>query len=73
MTSNEVMQEMAAFKVAAKNADDARARALGMQKGVNLALKAKAVDNEEERTVLEPGSMWCPEEVKHAYHDQMAL
>ena len=33
MTSNEVMQEMAAFKVAAKNAEDARARALGMQNG----------------------------------------
>ena len=28
MTSNEVMQEMAAFKVAAKNAEDARARAI---------------------------------------------
>ena len=34
MTSNEVMQEMAAFKVATKNAKDACARAIGMQKGL---------------------------------------
>ena len=33
MSSNEVMQEMAAFKVAAKNAEDARARDIGMHKG----------------------------------------
>ena len=44
MTSNEVMQEMAAFKVATKNAEDARARAIGMHKGGNLALKAKVVE-----------------------------
>ena len=36
MTSNEVMQEMASFKVAAKNTKDARARAIGMQKGSML-------------------------------------
>jgi hypothetical protein len=29
MTSNQVMQEMQAFKVAAQNAEDARARATG--------------------------------------------
>ncbi len=48
MTSNEVMQEMAAFKVAAKNAKDARARALGMSNVVNVALKAKVVDHGDE-------------------------
>ena len=44
MSSNEVMQEMAAFKVAAKNAEDARARVIGMHKGTSLALKAKIVE-----------------------------
>ena len=47
MTSNEVMQEMASFKVATKNAEDARARAIGMQKGVNVALKAKVVEQDD--------------------------
>src|SRR4051812_743697 len=42
MTSNEVMQEMAAFKVAAKDARDARARALGTSNVFNLSLKAKS-------------------------------
>ena len=46
MTSNEVMQEMSAFKVAAKNAQDARAQAIGMHKGTSLALKAKVVEHE---------------------------
>ena len=45
MTSNEVMQEMSAFKVAAKNAQDARARAMGMHKGPSLALKANVVEH----------------------------
>ena len=40
------MQEMSAFKVAAKNAYDARARAIGMHKGTYLALKAKIVEHE---------------------------
>src|SRR4051812_21933679 len=48
MSSNEVMQEMAAFKVVAKNAKDARARALGMSKVVNVALNAKVVDHGDE-------------------------
>ena len=73
MTSNEVMQEMAAFKVAAKNAEDARARAIGMHKGVSLALKAKVVEEEDEKFEVEPSSMRSPEEVKFAYHDFMAL
>jgi hypothetical protein len=37
ITSNQVMQEMQAYKVAAPNMEDARARAIGMQKSSNLA------------------------------------
>src|SRR4051812_41198276 len=44
MTSNEVMQEMAAFKVAAKNAKYSCARSLGMSNGANLSLKARVVE-----------------------------
>ena len=47
MSSNEVMQEMSTFKVAAKNAEDARARAMGMQKGVNMALKTSVINHDE--------------------------
>ena len=47
MSSNDVMQEMSAFKVETKNALDARSRALGMRSGTNLALKAKAMVCEE--------------------------
>ena len=43
MSSNEVMQEMAFFQVAAKLAQDSRARAIRMHKGASLALKAKVV------------------------------
>jgi hypothetical protein len=46
MTSNQVMQEIHAFKVAAQNAEDARARAIEMQKGANLALKENVIDKE---------------------------
>src|SRR3954471_21108267 len=48
MTSNEVIQEMEALKVASKNAEDARARAIGMQKGVNMALKTSVTDQNED-------------------------
>ena len=73
MTSNQVMQEMAAFKVASKNAEDARARAIGMHKGGNLALKAKAVENEKGCAVEESAPVWCQEEGKYAFHDCIAL
>ena len=63
MTSNEVMQDMAAFKVAAKNAEDARERAIGMQKGVNMALKT-SVANQDEDDIED---MDCPEDVKRAH------
>ena len=73
MTSNEVMQEMAAFKVAAKNAKDARARALGMSNVVNVALKAKVVDHGDEDNSDEGLSMDHPDEVKIAHSQYMAF
>ena len=48
MTSNKVMQEIYAFKVESKLAEDSRARALGMRRGANLTLKAKAVEEVDE-------------------------
>jgi 2,4-dienoyl-CoA reductase-like NADH-dependent reductase (Old Yellow Enzyme family) len=36
MTSNQVMQEIQAYKVAAQNAKDARTRAMGMQESPTL-------------------------------------
>ena len=62
-----------AFKVASKNAEDARARAIRMHKGGNLALKAKVVANEEESEIGEPCIEWSPEEVKSAYSGHMAF
>ena len=47
MTSNEVMQEMQSYKVAAKNSIDSRNRAIGMHKGANLALKAVVIEDVE--------------------------
>jgi hypothetical protein len=38
MTSNQFMQEMQVYEVAAQNTEDARACAIGMQKSANLAL-----------------------------------
>ena len=54
------MQEMATFKVAAKNAEDARAWAIGMQKGVNMTLKTSVADHDED----DIEDMDCPEDVK---------
>src|SRR4051812_29604887 len=73
MTSNEVMQEMAAFKVVAKNAKDARARALGMSNVVNVVLKAKVVDHEDEDDSDEGISMDHTDEVKTAHSQYMAF
>src|SRR3954465_4393115 len=63
MTSNEVMEEMTAFKVAAKNVEDARARAIGMQKGVNMTLKTSVADQDED----DIEDMDCPEDVKRSH------
>jgi hypothetical protein len=46
MTSNQVMQDIQAYKVATQNAEDARARSIGMQRSSNLALKASVVEKE---------------------------
>jgi len=73
MTSNEVMQEMASFKVAAKNAKDARARALGMSNIVNVALKAKVVPHGDEDDSDECLSMDHPGDVKIAHGQYMAF
>jgi hypothetical protein len=73
MTFNEVMQEMASFKVAAKNAKDARARALGMSNGVNLALKAKVVEYVDEDDSDKGLSMSHPDDVKIAHGEYMAF
>src|SRR3954466_14945870 len=73
MTSNEVMQEMAAFKVAAKNAKDARARDLGMSNVINVALKAKVVDHGDGDDSDEGLSMDHPDEVKIAHGQYMAF
>ena len=73
MSSNDVMQEMAAFKVSTKNAEDARDRAMGMRKGGNLALKAKVVEHEEGGCDEESNVAWCPEDVKYDYNDHMTL
>ena len=73
MTSNEVMQEMTAFKVAAKNAKDARARAIGMSSGVNLALKAKVVEYDEDEGSDEGLSMTHPKDVKVSHGEYMGF
>ena len=59
MSSNEVMQEIAAYKVAAKNAEDARAWAIGMHRGSSLALKAKAVVQDDDDECNAPRSVLC--------------
>ena len=71
MTSHELMQEMQAFKVAEKNANDALKRAMGMAKGENLALKATVVAEEKHQEV--PMTMSCPEEMKHEWSEHMAF
>src|SRR4051812_10851796 len=73
MTSNEVMQEMASFKVATKNAKDVRDRALGMRSVVNLALKDKVVEHVDEDDSDEGLSLSHPDDVKIAHCEYMAF
>ena len=47
MTSHELMQELQAFKVAEKNANDALKRAMGMANGENIALVASTGEEEK--------------------------
>ena len=76
MTSNEVVHELTAFKVAAKNAEDTRARALGMHKAStssNLALKAKVVDHDEDGGSDLSNIDWSSEGMKYDYNEHMAF
>ena len=73
MTSNEVMQEMQASKVATKNALDSRARAMGVKQGPSLALKAKVVSLDDSVEIeLSPSNMH-PDELERALNDHVAL
>ncbi|KAM0916349.1 hypothetical protein ACQ4PT_010232 [Festuca glaucescens] len=72
MTSNDVMQEMDAFKVESKIADDTRARAIGMRRGGNLALKAHVVEEDEE-DLRETKYEGQSEELKRDLHGHIAL
>ena len=56
MSSNEVMQKIQASMVATKNAQDNRARAMGMRHGPSLSLKANVVclDENDEVEVCPP-------------------
>jgi hypothetical protein len=68
------MQEMQAFKVAAQNAEDARARAIGMQKSANLALKENVIEKKvPHQTSVEARLKMCPEDIKHEYNEHMVF
>jgi len=73
MTSNEVMQEMQASKVATKNALDNRARAMGMKQGPSLALKAKVVCLDEHDEVEACPNNLPPDDLEQALHGHIAL
>jgi hypothetical protein len=74
MTSNQVIQEMQAYKVATQNVEDARARAIGMQKSSNLALKASVVEREVPiQASVDARLEMCPEDIRHEYHEHMAF
>jgi hypothetical protein len=74
MTSNQVMQEIQAYKVAAQNAEDARARAMGMQRSSNLGLKASAIEKEVPlQASIEARLEMCPEDMRHEYHEHMTF
>jgi hypothetical protein len=74
MTSNQVMQEMQAYKVASQNVEDARAHAIGMQKSSNLALKASVIEREVPlQASVDARLEMCPEDMRHEYHDHMAF
>ena len=73
MSSNEVMQEVQASKVATKNAQDNRARAMGMKPGPSLALKAKVVCLDENDEVEVCPHNMTPDVLEDAYNDHVAL
>src|SRR4051794_21357655 len=66
MTSNEVMQEVEASIVETKVALDKCNRALGERRGLNLALKAKGMEMEEEDEAdHDPCAASSPEDIKY--------
>jgi hypothetical protein len=74
MTSNQVMQEMQDYKVTAQNAENARARAIGMQKSSNLALKASVVEKEVPlQASVDARLEMCPEDIRYEYNEHMAF
>ena len=73
MSSKEVMQEVQASKVATKNAQDNRARAMGMKQGPSLALKAKVVCLDEDDEVEVCPHNMAPDTLEKAYNDHHAL
>src|SRR3954468_3219467 len=68
MTSQEVLSEVIAMTIAKKNAESACARAIGSTK-VNLALKAKAIEVDDDDT----SSEWSEEDLKCALNEHLAL
>jgi hypothetical protein len=74
MTYNQVMQEMQAYKVAAQNAEYARAPAIGMQRSSNLSLKANVVEKEAPlQASVESRLEMCPKDISHEYNEHMAF
>jgi hypothetical protein len=74
ITSNQVMQEMQAYKVATQNVEDARAHAIGMQKSSKLALKASVVEKEVPiQASVDARLEMCPEDIRHQYNEHMAF
>src|SRR4051812_37711776 len=67
MTSQEVLSEVIIMTIAKKNAESARARAIGSTK-VNLALKAKAIEVDDDTS-----SEWYQEDLKCAFNEHLAL
>ncbi|KAK1613061.1 hypothetical protein QYE76_036734 [Lolium multiflorum] len=72
MTSNDVMQEMDAFKVESKIAVDSRVRAIGMKRSENLVLKAH-VSVEDDEDLMETKYEGHSEELKRDLHGHIAL
>jgi hypothetical protein len=65
---------MQAFKVAAQNAKDARAHAIGMQKTANLDLKAKVIEKEvPHQASVEARLEMFPKDIRHEYNEHMAF
>ena len=73
MSSSEVMQKVQASKVATKNAQDNRARAMGMKQGPSLALKVMVVCLDEIDEVEACPNNILPDDLEQAYHDHVAL